>query len=110
MGGQISIFNWKKMATVCVLSGAALGLSSTLYANAIRKTYLLRPPWRHLGGIVGGGLFGYYYHKLDQREDAKMAAIGKKYREMYGALDNPLLVQPPYLRTSAESKESSSDE
>ncbi len=26
-----------------------------------------------------------------------MAAIGKKYREMYGALDNPLLVQPPYL-------------
>jgi hypothetical protein len=30
------------MATVCVLSGAALGLSSTLYANAIRKTYLMR--------------------------------------------------------------------
>jgi hypothetical protein len=26
-----------------------------------------------------------------------MAVIGKKYREMYGALDNPLLVQAPYL-------------
>jgi hypothetical protein len=26
-----------------------------------------------------------------------MAAISKKYREMYGALDNPLLVQAPFL-------------